>query len=252
MQLNKQPPEKRDLRDDGTLDVHSIFSTIQGEGPFCGHPSVFVRLAGCNIQCPGCDTLYTAGRSRYYVEDIVKTVNRVREADGNVSNLVVITGGEPFRQNLNEFIKALVKDGFRVQIETNGTMAVPSILTDEMIRNEHGVRLVNFIRDFVTVVCSPKGPKIHDSIAQRADCFKYVMQADSVLEEDGLPIEALQRSIKPYLARPPVGYKKPIYLQPMDEQDEAKNLRNIQAVLNSCKKHGYILQLQIHKYLGVE
>lgn len=252
MQLNKQPPEKRDMRDDGTLDVHSIFSTIQGEGPFCGHPSVFVRLAGCNIQCPGCDTLYTAGRSRYYVEDIVKLVNSERIKDGNSCNLVVITGGEPFRQKLDDLLVALVRAGYRVQIETNGTLPIPSILWDSMIRMENGSRVANNVNQHVTVVCSPKGPKIHESIAHRADCFKYVMQADSIRVEDGLPIEALQRSIKPYLARPPEGYSKPIYLQPMDEQDPVKNDRNIKAVLASCKKHNYILQLQIHKYLGVE
>ncbi|AVJ51795.1 queuosine biosynthesis protein [Pantoea phage vB_PagS_Vid5] len=252
MRLNKQPPEKRDMRDDGTLDVHSIFSTIQGEGPFCGHASVFVRLAGCNVQCPGCDTLYTNGRTRYYVEDIVKLVNSERIKDGNNCDLVVITGGEPFRQKLDDLIMELTENDFRVQIETNGTLPVPDVLKQYIPIGEYGAFEPAFNNSRVTVVCSPKGPKIHESIAQRADCFKYVMQADSIREEDGLPIEALQRSIKPYLARPPVGYDKPIYLQPMDEQDPVKNERNIKAVLGSCKKHNYILQLQIHKYLGVE
>ena len=54
--INKQPIEKREPSYEGTLQVHSIFKTIQGEGPFCGTPCVFVRLAGCNLQCPACDT----------------------------------------------------------------------------------------------------------------------------------------------------------------------------------------------------
>ena len=54
MKTNTQEPEKIDR--DRHLDVHSIFHTIQGEGPYCGHPAVFIRLAGCNLQCPGCDT----------------------------------------------------------------------------------------------------------------------------------------------------------------------------------------------------
>jgi len=70
--------------------------------------------------------------------------------------------------------------------------------------------------------------------------------------EDGLPIRALGHTAHPQLARPPVDWDKPIYLQPMDTKDPAHNERNIKAVTESCMKFGYKLQLQIHKYLGVE
>ena len=60
--MNQQAPEKQQLRGDGLLAVHSIFYTIQGEGPFAGETAVFVRLAGCNLQCPLCDTDYTSDR----------------------------------------------------------------------------------------------------------------------------------------------------------------------------------------------
>ena len=36
--------------EDGYL-VHSMFHTLQGEGPFAGHPALFVRFAGCNLRC---------------------------------------------------------------------------------------------------------------------------------------------------------------------------------------------------------
>ena len=65
-EFNGQPIEKVQRTFDGTLEVHSIFKTIQGEGPFCGTPAVFIRLAGCNLQCPWCDTclLYTSPSPR--------------------------------------------------------------------------------------------------------------------------------------------------------------------------------------------
>src|SRR3954467_9071958 len=51
------------VRSDGnSLSIHSIFYTLQGEGPYSGCPAVFMRLAGCNLQCPGCDTDYTSGQ----------------------------------------------------------------------------------------------------------------------------------------------------------------------------------------------
>ena len=52
MAINIQPIEKRELSTDGSVQVHSIFYTLQGEGPFAGQPAVFVRLAGFNLQCP--------------------------------------------------------------------------------------------------------------------------------------------------------------------------------------------------------
>lgn len=236
MNINKQAPEARDTKHDGMyLDVHSVFSTIQGEGPFCGEPAVFVRLAGCNLQCPGCDTDYTNGRTRYDIGDIVKLIESEKIKTGSTTSLVVITGGEPFRQMINNFVELLLANAYRVQIETNGSMPLP--------------------RDFSqlpTVVCSPKTAKLHPSVLHRANAFKYVMKAGNVNPDDGLPLQALDHRATPFIARPPRNFKGKIYLQPMDEQDAGYNQDNIQQVVESCMKHGYTLQLQVHKYIGVE
>lgn len=233
MKLNSQIPEKKDYRP--TLDVHSIFSTIQGEGPFCGRPAVFVRLAGCNLQCPGCDTEYTEGRQRLnYNQIITQVFMRLKKTNSN-ANLIVISGGEPFRQNIAPFCDFLIENDFDVQIETNGSMQIPMELSQ-----------------LVTVVCSPKTAKLHPTALYRANAFKYVMKAGSVHAEDGLPLQALDHRATPFIARPPKSFKGKIYLQPMDEQDAMFNLENIQAVLCSAMKFNYTVQLQIHKLLNVE
>ena len=93
--INIQPIEKIEhygVPDDGGLDVHSIFPTIQGEGPFVGQPAIFIRLAGCNLQCPLCDTEYTEGRIRLSVPVIF---DAVQEHIRLFAPLIVITGGEP-------------------------------------------------------------------------------------------------------------------------------------------------------------
>ena len=74
MAINIQPIEKRELSVDGSVQVHSIFYTLQGEGPFSGQPAVFVRLAGCNLQCPACDTDYTSRRTPMPVAAILDAV----------------------------------------------------------------------------------------------------------------------------------------------------------------------------------
>lgn len=233
MKLNSQIPEKKDYQ--STLDVHSIFSTIQGEGPFCGRPAVFVRLAGCNLQCPGCDTEYTDNRQRMRYEAILFSIkHRLAVTDSN-ANLIVISGGEPFRQNIAPFCDFLIENDFDVQIETNGSMAIPLELSQ-----------------LVTVVCSPKTAKLHPSALHRANAFKYVMKAGNMREEDGLPLQALDHRATPYIARPHKSFKGKIYLQPMDEQDAGYNADNVAAVLDSAMKFNYTVQLQIHKLLNVE
>jgi len=228
--MNTQPIEKKIQSDGLSLDIVGIFPTIQGEGPFTGHRAVFIRLAGCNLQCPGCDTDYTSNREARKIGFIGAEVMALMEPGA----LVVITGGEPFRQNITPLANGLNDCGYDVQIETNGTLPPSPGLSDNVV-----------------VVCSPKAGKINGQMQCRANAFKYVMHADSVAE-DGLPILALDHSARPLVARPPIGNTLPVYLQPMDSYNIAQNHRNTKAVLDSCMKHGYILQLQIHKLLGVE
>lgn len=233
MKLNSQTPEKKDYQ--STLEVHSIFSTIQGEGPFCGRPAVFVRLAGCNLQCPGCDTEYTQNRERLNYVSILQNIEERLMSTSSNANLIVISGGEPFRQNITPFCDFLIENDFDVQIETNGSMQIPMELSQ-----------------LVTVVCSPKTAKLHPSALHRANAFKYVLKAGNMREEDGLPLQALDHRATPYIARPHKSFRGKIYLQPMDEQDVFKNFKNTRAVLDSAMKHNYTVQLQIHKLLNVE
>lgn len=236
--VNNQPPEKRDFSADGSLEVHSIFYTIQGEGPFCGRPAVFVRLAGCNLQCPGCDTEYTDVRVRMTPSEIVGRIRDAWRGQGlNSYPIVVISGGEPFRQDITMLVIEAELAGHNVQIETNGTMPIPPGLSQ-----------------LATVVCSPKTGSIHPSIESRADAFKYVLHADDFSADDGLPNHALGHPAKPRLARPKLlkHSKRPIYLQPMDCKDERQNWRNMSACVEQCMRFGYTLQLQIHKIIDVD
>jgi len=239
--LNKQPIEKAVRSYDGTLDLHSIFYTIQGEGPFSGTPAVFVRLAGCNFQCPWCDTEYTQGRRTRSVSWITDEV-----LSHATAGLVVISGGEPFRQPIKQLIMELVNAGHYVQIETNGSLK-PAELDHPMT-----YQMDVHARRGAYIVCSPKSGKVNDKLMARACCYKYVLDAEHVGEDDGLPTTALGHTASPRLARPPAWWDRPVYLQPADHQEPTANDRNTKAVIASAMKHGYIVQLQIHKLMGLE
>lgn len=240
--MNIQPPEKSVAGD--AVDLHSIFLTIQGEGPFCGTPAVFVRLAGCNLQCPGCDTEYTSGRQQLSPIEVVLMIDRL--LIGSKANLIVITGGEPFRQSsTGVLIDILVAEGYCVQIETNGTLPPPPIRTPWGKSSNIHERLGAYI------VVSPKAGKVHPITSMNACAWKYVMDVTSINENDGLPLLALGHPTNKMVARPSK-FADLIYLQPRDYGENDLNEANLKACIASCMKHGYILQLQIHKIIGVE
>ena len=235
--MNTQPIEKRaDYNQGSTLEVHSIFDTIQGEGPFVGSPSTFIRLAGCNLACPLCDTDYTSIRTQMTPEDLVWHLSHVLKH--KPGRLIVITGGEPFRQHIEFLVEQLVDYGYRVQIETNGTL----FQTSEY-----------WIHPNVTIVCSPKTPVVNEWLRIFIHSYKYVMSADDI-GADGLPSHPLDNLVgsERDVARPHPGFEGSIYLQPVDVSDPHENRRHLEAVIESCMVHGYTLGIQLHKLIGME
>ncbi len=105
------------------MKVCEIFASIQGESTYSGLPCVFVRLSGCNLRCPYCDTAYSYKEgSEMAIDEII----------GKVSNfgimLVEITGGEPLLQDDSvSLVKMLLDNGFKVLIETNGSISIKDI-----------------------------------------------------------------------------------------------------------------------------
>jgi 7-carboxy-7-deazaguanine synthase (Cx14CxxC type) len=121
--------------------VKEIFYTLQGEGANAGTPAVFCRFAGCNLwsgregdrasaQCTFCDTDFVgtdgAGGGRF--ESAADLAQACAAAAGVPADglLLVLTGGEPMLQVDEALIAALHGYGFRIALETNGTLPVPA------------------------------------------------------------------------------------------------------------------------------
>jgi organic radical activating enzyme len=101
--------------------VNERFVTVQGEGVLAGTPATFIRLQGCTVGCPWCDTKYTwtAGGKVMTADEAVYGIE--------IRPLAVITGGEPTIYDLDELFRTLRLVGqnkwghdFRIQIETSG------------------------------------------------------------------------------------------------------------------------------------
>ncbi|HSC34045.1 MAG TPA: radical SAM protein [Thermodesulfobacteriota bacterium] len=115
------------------MNISEIFYSIQGEGVEIGLPTVFVRLFACDLRCSWCDTMYAVeGR------DFRKmTVGEVRAAiEGFGCKRVCITGGEPLiqRDEAEELAEYLIKDGYKIVLETSGhKLPPPAFWTENCI-----------------------------------------------------------------------------------------------------------------------
>ncbi len=103
-----------------SLKVNEIFKSIQGESTHAGLPCAFIRLTGCNVRCGYCDTVYAYDEGEEMeIEDILSRVEKFG------SQLVEVTGGEPLVQSEADLlIEALLSEGYKVLVETNGTISI--------------------------------------------------------------------------------------------------------------------------------
>ncbi|WP_309646379.1 7-carboxy-7-deazaguanine synthase [Phenylobacterium sp.] len=121
--------------------VKEIFLTLQGEGGQAGQAAVFCRFAGCNLWsgreqdraaavCTFCDTDFVGldgpGGGRFADARALADAVEAAWTGGPADRLVVCTGGEPLLQLDAAAIEALHGRGFRIAVETNGTLPAPA------------------------------------------------------------------------------------------------------------------------------
>nr|MBP7323434.1 radical SAM protein [Deltaproteobacteria bacterium] len=108
---------------DRTLIVNETFYSIQGESSYAGWPCAFIRLTGCNLACTYCDTTYAYEEGREIsIGEITETIQSYQ------CPLVEVTGGEPMLQKNTPFlVECLLKEGFQVLLETNGSLDIRAV-----------------------------------------------------------------------------------------------------------------------------
>uniref|UniRef100_UPI001F1FA758 7-carboxy-7-deazaguanine synthase QueE n=1 Tax=Paraburkholderia adhaesiva TaxID=2883244 RepID=UPI001F1FA758 len=214
--------------------VNETFESLQGEGSFTGTPAVFIRLQGCDVGCPWCDTKHTWRRdidamvsmevinaktgeavetwTWFDLQSVARIVGSTR------ARHVVITGGEPCQFDLRPLIALLEAQGCRVQVETSGTYA-PQVSPTT----------------FLTV--SPKwhmpgGRAVLDAALSRADEFKVPVgrQADIDRARDRLaPFDGVA-----------------LWLQPLSQSPTATAL-----CIEAAQRYGWRVSLQTHKFISI-
>jgi organic radical activating enzyme len=202
-----------------TLKITEIFPSIQGEGLRLGEPTLFLRLAECNLKCDFCDTKYAWHGGKEMT--VVQTLTKVKKIHRTFpTKWVCITGGEPLLQDIRGLVQNLRAEDFQIQVETNGTI----------------YRRLNV--NWYTI--SPKPP---DYFYQPA--FKKKANEVKIVVIKGLDLDVLKK------LRQDFPEKTPILLQPQsNNQNSSKHaLRLLKQALEEGMKN-IRLTAQIHKIYG--
>lgn len=108
------------------LYVNEFFGpTLQGEGPFIGMPTMFLRTSGCDQNCVWCDTKQAWKKKDGDTIEPRDLADMIIKKAGEFNAMVTITGGNPCIQDPDD-MRVLVenlKQHFQmVAVETQGTV----------------------------------------------------------------------------------------------------------------------------------
>lgn len=218
-----------------------IFATVQGEGTSAGVPSVFVRLADCNLRCGWCDTKYTWDWSTYdraaeTIElGVDAVVARVLEVSGDGVRNVVLTGGEPLLQQdeLAPLAARLRERGFSIEVETNGTVSPTEAFAAHVDQWNVSPKLASS----GNAERARSRPAALQWFAARPNAhLKFVMTSDDDVAEVSALVEAL-------------GVPRARVLLSPEGVDATTLGERSRWLADRCRQHGYRLGTRLHVFL---
>ncbi len=205
--------------EESTFLVDDIFESIQFEGSRCGTYSLFIRFFGCNLKCPFCDTPQDSQSPVLPLSELVKVI------EGRKQKNIILTGGEPTLQPIDELILAAPE--FNYAIETNGTQTEKIFYLKEEIKN-------------VWVTFSPK---------QINDWQKRYLDIWNLVDEIKIIYGSVSNELLKIAMSASETYETPIYIQPMYTEQGAQweEVYKFVAANPSCK-----FSYQTQKVLGIK
>ncbi len=206
-----------------TFPVVELFDSIEGEGKRTGAMAVFVRFAGCNLRCSYCDTGYAlepADAREHLTEE--ELMGRIRRYPWKK---VTLTGGEPLLQPLDSLCRTLSREGYEVNIETNG--AVPLL--------EERPRGLFYTMDVKSPSSGMRGRMRMENLTRLTgeDVVKFVVGSREDLED-------MDRVLREYTLRSQV-YVSPVY--------GAIEPRELVEFVREHKLAQVRVQVQLHKII---
>ncbi len=204
--------------------VNEIFTSIEGEGIRMGYPVTFIRLYGCNLNCNYCDTRYSCEGKDYTAMQIPSIVKEVEQLG---VKRITLTGGEPLIHPQAEYlVNALLKEGYEVNIETNGSIDIyPYIKKENVI----------ITMDYKSISSGMVDKMNHENLKylRNQDVLKFVVGNKEDLDDMKRIIEIYSPSCNIFVS--PIFTK----IELSDMVDYIKDNK-----LNDCR-----IQVQLHKII---
>ena len=204
--------------------VNEIFTSIEGEGIRMGYPVTFIRLYGCNLNCNYCDTRYSCEGKDYTAMQIPSIVKEVEQLG---VKRITLTGGEPLIHPQAEYlVNALLKEGYEVNIETNGSIDIyPYIKKENVI----------ITMDYKSISSGMVDKLNHENLKylRNQDVLKFVVGNKEDLDDMKRIIEIYSPSCNIFVS--PIFTK----IELSDMVDYIKDNK-----LNDCR-----IQVQLHKII---
>lgn len=198
------------------MRIVEIFDSWMGEGKQLGQTAMFIRFAGCNKQCPHCDTKYS------WIKGLeIGLLELLRLVKENTSEYVVITGGEPLlqKEEIMKLVSHLKLLNRKVILETNGTI--------ELRRDETLL--------FDTIYVSPKEFKISDWLDYSNVVLKIVASSEAEVSDWMTIIDKYSRSQVMFM---PKGYSK------------RELLKSFKAINNICATNKFAISFRDQRMWG--
>ena len=214
------------------MKVVEIFDSIDGEGIRTGLPVSFVRLAGCNLRCSYCDTLYSlfGEKEECVYEEMTKEeiISRLNKSYMRVT----LTGGEPLiADGVKDLISAMAEAGFEINIETNGAADISEILPIEN---------VFFTIDYKLPTSGLEEKMLWENFLKLRPCdvVKFVVGSD----EDVEVMLSVVKKMKEHYKVMPQLFVGAVY--GMYEND-----RLVDVIMNTPELSDARIQIQLHKII---
>ncbi|QPN62039.1 radical SAM protein [Synechococcus sp. CBW1004] len=233
------------------LPVVETFHSLQGEGLHAGRSAFFLRLGGCAVGCPWCDTKHSWSADAHPQRSLAELTGEARAAAAAGAAFAVVTGGEPLEHDLGPLCAALdpAATGLPLHLETSG--AAPLQLSGRFAwitlspkrHRPPSPELLDACDELKVVVHEPADLAFAEAMAAEAVAARLAMSSASAID-GGIPGDGCE-SAGVSAMQVPAG--PALLLQP------GWNCRRGQELaIEFVRSHpAWRLSLQSHKWLGV-
>ncbi len=194
--------------------INEFFYSLQGEGYNTGKDFLFLRFSGCNLSCYFCDTEHERIKYTMTIQEVYQELKKINNSCQNL----LITGGEPFTQNIFPLIIFFKDKGWYIAVESNGSLDIGD--------------KIKYI-DHLTI--SPKGK------TRQKECHELRLINDNLSYKKAIEIKELISA-------------KHHFISPMEKDGTFNYLESLTLLgqLNKRDKEHWYLSLQMHKLANIE